>query len=478
MENDEYEFCENKRICINCVGEKFLKSVIGSSGEIALCDYCGAQDTTWTIDQLADHVEKAFEDHYVRTPTDPDSYQSALLADRESDYSWFREGQRTAESIAEAAGIPEEAADDVQSILEDRHGDVEAARMGVETEFERDAYYDLRRADSSSWQREWDSFEVALKTEARFFSGQAEKYLSKTFNGVEKLKTHDGRAPVIDVGPGLSLSHLFRARVFQSEEKLKEALGRPDLHLGSPPSHLAATGRMNARGISVFYSATTANTAVAEVRPPVGSRVVVARFALVRQLKLLDLTSLSTLRDADGSIFDPGYKPNLERIAFLRILGGLLTRPVMPDDESFDYLPTQAIADFLATQNTPLLDGIIFKSAQERDGINVVLFHNAALVEQIDIPTGTTFYTQTHYNTEDGPEFDYSVTEESPSIEQSTDSVSDPFTSLNSCEKDCREITLQIDLESIEVHHVESVRFECSAYGVDRRRMDKNRRKF
>ena len=32
---------------------------------------------------------------------------------------------------------------------------------------------------------------------------------------------------------------------------------------------------------------------------------------------------------------------------FLRSLSGRITRPVMPDDEPFEYLATQAIADFL-----------------------------------------------------------------------------------------------------------------------------------
>jgi hypothetical protein len=68
---------------------------------------------------------------------------------------------------------------------------------------------------------------------------------------------------------------------------------RPDRHLGSPPSGAAAAGRMNARGISVFYGANDPRVALAEVRPPVGSRVAVARFEIIRPLRLLDLTALS-----------------------------------------------------------------------------------------------------------------------------------------------------------------------------------------
>jgi len=36
----------------------------------------------------------------------------------------------------------------------------------------------------------------------------------------------------------------------------------------------------------------------------------------------------------------------------------------MPNDEPFEYLATQVIADFLATRRDPELDGIIYRSAQ------------------------------------------------------------------------------------------------------------------
>ena len=135
---------------------------------------------------------------------------------------------------------------------------------------------------------------------------------------------------------------------------------------------------MNARGVSVFYGANDPRVAIAEVRPPVGSQVAVARFEIVRPLRLLDLTALRTVSEG-GSIFDPELASQMERAMFLRSLSQRLTRPVMPDDEDFDYLPTQAIADFLATQNQPTIDGIMFPSVQVAgDALNVVLFYKGS----------------------------------------------------------------------------------------------------
>ena len=179
-----------------------------------------------------------------------------------------------------------------------------------------------------------------MKKEARFFSRTAAAHLASVFGDIDKLRTRDARPLVVDAGPQFALNHLYRARVFQADEKLEEALCRPELHLGSPPARLASAGRMNARGISVFYGATAAGVAIAEVRPPVGSKVAVAKFVIIRPLRLLDLTALEKVHDR-GSIFDPSLKNRLERAAFLQSLGLRITRPVMPDDEAFDYLATQ-----------------------------------------------------------------------------------------------------------------------------------------
>ena len=49
---------------------------------------------------------------------------------------------------------------------------------------------------------------------------------------------------------------------------------------------------MNAQGIPVFYGAMEESTCVSEVRPPVGSYVVLAKFELLRPMRLLDLLTL------------------------------------------------------------------------------------------------------------------------------------------------------------------------------------------
>ena len=184
------------------------------------------------------------------------------------------------------------------------------------------------------------------------------------------------KKPVVrNIGPENDITHLYRARAFQSDSKLKVALEFPDKELGPPPSEFATAGRMNSRGISVFYGSINSETALAEIRPPVGCKVAIACFELQRTLKVLDLSAL-TFTHAIGSIFDENYAHQLSRTMFLRKLSQRMTKPVMPDDEHAEYLATQVIAEFLASELK--FDGITFPSAQSEGGLNVTLFHSAS----------------------------------------------------------------------------------------------------
>lgn len=460
-------------ICDQCVAEPFLSSEIASTGEIAVCSYCESEDQCWTIEQLADRVEQAFAEHYVRTSNEPDDWQQSLLRDRESDYEWERNGEPVHDAIEGAARIPEEAVADVLEVLGERHFDFDTAAMGDECEFDADSYYEQKDSSDATWQYEWRHFERTLKTEARYFSRSATDHLAAVFGRIDQLGTLDGKPVVVDAGPGTSIAILFRARVFQSEDPLKEALCRPDRHLGSPPARAAAAGRMNARGISVFYGATSPGVALAEVRPPVGSQVALATFIIIRPLRLLDLSALENASDG-GSVFDPTLLQRLERVSFLQSLGRKMTRPVMPDDQEFDYLSTQAVADFLATENNPTLDGIIFNSTQSEEGDNIVLFHKASRVKSMDLPAGVELSASTTSCDSDGWYPDYCVREEVPMLDEAeTALASSPWAMTFQHipeDEDVREETLDVIPTSVEVHHVKRVKVECDPHKVERYR--------
>jgi len=472
LPSDESGNPATKRICARCVGEHLLKSLIDSEGIDAFCSYCDDKTKTISIEDLANRIEQAFEVHYERTPTEPEGLEAAMHNDSENKYCWERHGEEVKWAIAGAAKIEEEAAKDVVAVLEDRHSDFESAQRGDECDFDRNSYYAEKDPGCHEFSYAWTELEKTLKTEARFFSRLAQVTLDDIFSNLPNLKTSKGSPVLVNAGPDAEIKFLHRARVFAGEdEKLEEALKYPWIHLGPPPMHAASGGRMNARGISVFYGAIESATALAEVRPLVGSQVVVAKFNIARPLRLLDVAALKSVTTS-GSIFDPKFFRELQRANFMEILSARISRPVMPNEEALEYLATQAVADYLATDVR--LDGIIFPSVQVGHATsNVVLFHHASRVEAIQLPKGTEISIGMEQHDDEGVTPDYHVWEVVfPLPAATTPSEADPFdldiTRVSHETFDARPPSLKIDLGSITVHHIKAVQFSADEYPVDR----------
>ncbi|HBB88343.1 MAG TPA: hypothetical protein DC047_12080 [Blastocatellia bacterium] len=436
---------------------------------------------TFSIEQLADEIEHALEEHYYRTSTEPSGYEYMRINEFGDD--WERKGYPIADVIADCAEITADSAEDIRSVLFDRHDDFELATMGEENPFDEEAQYEeTEDVDDAESQAGWAHFEKSLKTEGRYFNRSAEATLASLFEGLAEHKAAEGRPIIVEAGPAMPMDAVYRARVFQSDEKLEEALKNPIKEVGPPPSLAAANGRMNAHGIAVFYGATDPVIALVEVRPPVGSKVVVGKFELIRVVRLLDIEALQSLY-VEGSIFDRDYLHRLERAKFLRWLSEQMTLPVMPGDEPFGYLATQAIADFLATEASPPLDGILYPSVQGTEAkLNVVLFHKASRVEALKTPEGTEISVYISYPADEGDEIDYSVSEEVPAVISSAPDTTDPgpvlfipagLKAFTPEEYDSRDVTLKLDVSSLEVHHVTGLTIKTEPHSVSRHRFEK-----
>lgn len=471
------------KICCDCIGEPFLHKLVENEGEVASCYYCGGEEEPCvSIGDLADYIEGAFERHYYRTSDQPDDYESMLQRDKEIDYEWTRHGESVLYVIQEAAMIAEDIARDVLDILDLRNSDIEMSQMGEEWEFSSESRYEPKGVDDQEFAFEWQGIEHSLKSESRFFNRSADSFLARLFSELDGRVTHGGRPVVITAGPDSEHRSFFRARVFHRSEELEMAMKRPDLHIGPPPGRLARAGRMNANGISMFYGASDKAVALAEVRPPVGSRALIGEFQLIRPVRLLDVTALQSVY-VTGSIFDPNYLKQLELAKFMERLSERITMPVTPDDEPTEYLITQMIADYLAGRPAPGLDGILFPSVQcPGEHRNVALFHHASRVELMDLPEGTELSARQYESTEDGDEPDYLVWEEippppekleEPKLKSRLFSMFEPVRYDPS--EDTRENTLRVVAEEVTAHHIKGVTFATEDYSVLRRRIAKRK---
>jgi hypothetical protein len=468
---------DKNRLCWRCIGETFLRAKVRKIGEMALCGYCSKEGRTLSIYEVAeDEVRGAFDRHYTRTPIGPPESEEFMY--RNSALTFYREGEPAAEAIAGALKTDDAAAEDIRSVLEENTvttpDDYVSRDPDDEDEFSEESQYQEKGPDATDLYLNWQHFKNSLRTETRLFNSAAQFVLDSIFSDLDGHATRAGKKIIVSAGPGKKLKSLYRARVFQSLKKLEEALKRPDIDLGPPPSLLASAGRMNARGIAVFYGATHPDVAIGEVRPPVGSHVLSGRFDIIRPLQLLDVEALRSIF-VKGSIFDPAYLERLKKAAFLSHLSKQITLPVMPDDEPFEYLVTQAIADYLANLRGPEVNGLIYRSVQHGKGKNnVVLFHKAALVKPLDLPPGASISASTTMHDEDGPYPDFWVHETVPDPEEEEEEDDNfPVPIFSDDERrfeDARSPSLVVDTKAIEVHRIERAKYGAEKFKVSRHR--------
>ena len=375
------------------------------------------------------------------------------------------EREQVADVIERVVRVERELACDIRSML-----------IAIDSSYDEPARLEPRALSGDSWEYVWRDFVESVKTKKRY-SFEALRTLEGLFDGIGSMCTSDGQSIIVDAGPGTELVAFYRARVFQSNEQLEFALTQPDRALGPPPSGSAKPGRMNPSGISVFYGTTDPEVAMAEVRPPVGSQVAIARFVTLRPLRILDLTGLGGVVH-QGSLFDPSSVERTTRAAFLQSLAKQITRPVLPEDEAMDYLPTQIIADFLANE-VEGLDGVLFASVQAGGGRNVTLFNKASHVEPLDIAADVRLVAEVKRFGTDDPDPKYNVLEWRES-DWEVDGETTVASGRTECpvasfeHSDSREPTLRIDRDAISVGVVRSVQVNADTVDVEWLRADED----
>jgi RES domain len=127
-------------------------------------------------------------------------------------------------------------------------------------------------------------------------------------------------------------------------------------------------GRVNPRGIAYLYLATNRNTALAEVRPWIGSSVSVGEFMLTRNIRMIDCSKFHDKTPL--SFVGPGIATSREDGMWLAI-DKAFAKPVGRNDDVSDYIPTQILAELFKANG---YDGVVYKSLLDKEGFNIALF--------------------------------------------------------------------------------------------------------
>ena len=143
-----------------------------------------------------------------------------------------------------------------------------------------------------------------------------------------------------------------------------------------PLTTKAFEGRANATGIAVLYLAIAAETAIAEVRPWLGSELSVAQFRVLRDLKVIDLTrghdkSSLELMNFTVLLGEREATPEEKQKAVWTDIDAAFSRPVTAHGDSAEYVPTQILAELFASLG---YEGLIYRSNFGDEGYNLALF--------------------------------------------------------------------------------------------------------
>lgn len=504
-------------VCNVCIGDRFLSQQACEGGQTETCHYCCSVREAMPLYELAEHIHEVLQKYFKLTPENP-SMEDQFL-ERVGIRMWERGGDPVSWMIAGIADLRDDVAEDVRDWL---HGSFErwAHENSLENPYDLGACYEEREADPGRFLRMWKEYDHKIRSDKQALppgslglprsvtlSGakslltrcfdklsmtvwkragtiverpclppQATETLNEVFGDLDSYRTFTNEPIVREISAGGEDRFVWRARRAESLGDLKKILKSPVAEMGPPPPKVIKKGgRMNAEGVSMFYGAFEKDTCIAEIRPFVGSPVVVAQFELVRNVRLLDFDSLASIDD-EAMYFDPDYAERRSRAAFFRWLHDRIGRPVMPQDEEQEYVATQVMAEFLGSKDCPRLDGIIYRSSQtQMVGRNLALFDHASEVQETELPGPGTFdiLMPDFYDDQQERETIHLLAEECSQASE-PGSLHEALCELEpggciedspSCASES-EPTLRLNEDSTFVHYVRGVKYTSDTYEV------------
>lgn len=228
----------------------------------------------------------------------------------------------------------------------------------------------------------WRQFREAILHRQRFFNDPAKEFLAEIFDGIQNQSDIENKPAFYRLSTADEML-FYRARIVTDEDAFQKITKDPATLMGPPPPPLRRAGRMNAAGIAVFYGATEKETAIAELRPAVGSLISLAAFRVHRPIHVLDLTRFNHA-GKQLDIFAKNQMMRATQWAFMQSFASEISQPILPGDEHLEYVPAQVVAEYLTNQPvrwrgsdvTP--EAIIFRSAQRDGGKNIAVMGAAA----------------------------------------------------------------------------------------------------
>ncbi len=367
----------SKSVCLDHIVDRDLRRLLEPDADEIECGYCGRSGTKG---DPAFAVAMDIVSEYV--------WEAANLVYAEAtDIQWYDGEPFSEEALYETNDV-------IYDIFEDavdaKYGEpiIESLKAAI---YDRDYWTDNWNQPDFTYG--WASFARTVRTESRFIyigsstrSGYENEPPARMAQFLKALLAYVESDLLVELPAG---SVLYRGRMTDDASALKKKVKKaPSTELGSAPSHLADAGRLNAKGISLFYASDDVVTAVGEIALHSHyDDAVMGGFVTQRSFQVLDFTRELTKRP---SIFltDPDSRARWMFARFVKIFIDRITAPVLLDGRQLvDYTPTQVVAEYLRFVPDKRIDGIAWPShVGAGKGKNVMLFIGHGTDFQTDPP--------------------------------------------------------------------------------------------
>jgi hypothetical protein len=299
--------------CIRCIGDPLLRAEAAEAGFDATCGYCGRDATCVDVAWLADRVHSLVQGAFERAPTPaaPDVDGVRRIA--------------SLELVASAGRFDTALAIDVHAQLAALHRDDDGGALyGARSTY--------RVPDAGIALDTWAAFVAACEPRAAAdaaLDGRALDTLKWAFADAGALQRAKGRPVVRALAAG--------TRVF----------------VAAPEGPVDASGPHGCAALE-------AKAAIAELRPPAASVIVVDRAKLARDVRVLDADALVKALGRTSAFTPAGWIAR-QRAEFVRGWRGAVRAC---GAEPFGAWPAavRIATDWLAHGPSPRLDGIVTRS--------------------------------------------------------------------------------------------------------------------
>ncbi len=348
------------KCCENCFVDRYLKKRIRSDGKIGDCEFC-ASKSIYTINpfELYENFAELLE---LYEPVEEGEHYDRGM---------------NKEAIDVGDSLPQAIQDDWGDIFNYDKLDLYNQQCDLLDEIRiGSGHYDYKCPPAPSnelWaskdkslfhvseEEQWSGFCQHIKYDRRFILKP--KGLTPIADPKDWLPL---LLPVLEM-PLSAGSIIYRARI-NPKEGIPKPL-EPEL-MNAPLPNKTRSGRINALGIPVLYTALEKATAISEVCPEKGAYVTVATLHIKSFVRLADLTSVPRIPSpfaCEGEKLSTVIRQN----ALLSCLDHALSIPIRKDDSDIEYVPTQYLAEVIKNAN---YDGILYASSLFTGGKNIALF--------------------------------------------------------------------------------------------------------